>query len=646
MYALGDVFGPDGLLAHHLPGFSHRAEQQEMAEWVMSALRERRPLLVEAGTGIGKTFAYLVPVLLSGQRVIISTGTRTLQDQLFARDLTLLGPVLGRPVEIALLKGRNNYLCGHRLELARLAQYRDRRHSGVLESVVEWARITSDGDLNDCPALGDRPDVLPLVSSTSDNCLGARCEAFERCHVVAARRNAQAAQIVIVNHHLLLADLALKESGFGELLPGADAVIVDEAHQLPDIAQQFFGAAVSTRELDALARDIRAEAGAAQLGAGLEASVESLQVACGAALREAGDVPVRLPWRSCPPAVRTAIEDWCRALESLAGTLASVRGVSPGLERCAERCEERRARLALCLTDAERTAEGLRWLERSAQGLAVHWAPLDTGRVLGERIEAHGGTWIFASATLAIGTDFSHFAARVGLPEAGGRALASPFDYARNARLYLPQGLPAPDAEDALDRLLAVTWPLIEATEGGAFLLFTSHRALQAAAGWFQTRSLPGPMLVQGSGDRTELLDTFRASGHAVLLGTGSFWQGVDVRGPALRLVVIDRLPFAAPSDPMVRARIEALRREGRDPFDSYQLPQAVLALKQGVGRLIRDFDDRGLIVLGDARVSRRHYGAAFLESLPPMPRLTEFDEALHFAATLAPAPAAARVKA
>lgn len=631
---LDDVFGAEGALAEHLPGFTYRAAQQRMAELVVEALESGRHAVIEAGTGIGKTFAYLLPVLLLERRAIISTGTHTLQDQLFSRDLPLLGAVVGRPMDVALLKGRGNYLCWHRLDSALRDGTRDAGTVAALQALDSWGQASDTGDLTELEDIAEDPALRVQVTSTVDNCIGRDCAFFDRCFVLEARRRAQAADVVIVNHHLLLADLALKDSGFGELLPGTDAVIVDEAHQLPDVAQQFFGWSVSTRELESLLRDTFAEA----RSAGVLAPVDSELSAVGraiVALRAAAARPEgRTPWIAAPAALRDALPDAAESLEALGTALESFTETSAGVRNCLERCVASAARLReITVVDP---SDGLRWFDLTAGGVAVHWTPLDVGAALAARIDAQGGVWVFASATLAVGEDFSHFLKRIGLRAALTGVLPSPFDYERNARIYLPQGLPDPGDELHLETLLAAIWPLVEAARGGAFLLFTSYRALQRAERWLEGRQSPGRVLVQGRGSRSELLNQFRADGNAILLGTGSFWQGVDVRGRALRLVMIDKLPFAVPSDPLVQARAEAIRRAGGDAFNELQLPQAVLALKQGVGRLIRDFDDRGLIVLGDPRLRTRAYGATFLASLPSMPVLDDLNEALAFAASLA----------
>ncbi len=631
MTDLAEFFGADGALAQHLPGFTHRDAQQAMATHIWQALQHREHLVVEAGTGIGKTFAYLAPVLLAGRRAVISTGTKTLQDQLFARDLPALGAAIGRPVSVALLKGRANYLCWHRLALAQQGEIGDPTLLGSLAGIERWARASASGDLTEHQDLEDGHGLKPWISSTVDNCLGMRCERIDDCFVVKARREAQAADIVVVNHHLLLADLALKDSGFGELLPGAEVVIVDEAHLLADIAQQFFGISVGTRELTTLNRDLLAEARAAGLGKQIEPLADALGKAAAQTRLAAGKALGRTPWQASDTALRGRIEAWREPLQTIADALEGVTEISPGLEQARERSIDIIARLEGVIGGDER---GLRWLETSERSVHAHWTPLDTGEELGSRITAHGANWIFASATLAVGRDFTHFTSRVGI-EASTEVLPSPFDYAANARLYLPEGLPSPGEPDFIPSLLGEVWPLLEASGGGAFLLFTSYRALDEAHAWLTGRELPGPLHVQGHGPRTELLERFRQSGSAILLGTSSFWQGVDVKGDALRIVVIDKLPFASPGDPLLRARLEALRSDGEDPFVAFQLPQAVLALKQGVGRLIRDFDDRGLVVIGDPRLRTRGYGRVFLDSLPAMPLLESPSEALDFAESL-----------
>jgi ATP-dependent DNA helicase DinG len=637
-----DVLGPNGPLAERIAGFAPRAAQQEMAHWVGAALAELSTLVVEAGTGTGKTYAYLVPALLSGRHVIISTGTRTLQDQLFHRDLPAIAAALGRPVRVAVLKGRTNYLCRHRLELATRNLTADGAAGaqGSLERVRRWASTTRSGELSEMPDLPDQDPVLPLVTSTRENCLGGECPEFDGCHLFAARRDAQAADIVIVNHHLLLADLALKEEGFGDLLPGTDGLILDEAHQIPDIAGQFFGLTVGSRQVSLLSRDALAElvgGGAsrielATLLRGLDTGIASIARALGR--------PARVEWPDVDDAVLEALADLAVDLRNIA-KLLEAQGGGAGIANCARRAAELGGQIERFLgldSDA-----GLRWVDVHARGFALVFTPFEIADRVRELIAARPAAWIFTSATLAVGKEFDHFTRRLGLDHARTVQIASPFDFERQARLYLPEidGDPNDAAHPA--RVVEVAWPLIAAAGGRSFLLFTSHRALAAAARLLRARpdAQRYPLLVQGEAPREVLLRRFRELGNAVLLGSASFWEGVDVKGDALCVVVIDKLPFASPDDPVLKARIEGIRRRGGNPFVEHQLPQAALALKQGAGRLIRDTADFGVIAICDPRVTSRSYGRVLLASLPPMPIVRSVDEAVHFLEARLAAPAA-----
>ena len=635
MSAIAEVFDPvSGSLAR-LPAYRYRESQQRMAELIWAGIGGNQHSALEAGTGVGKTFAYLVPAILCGKRTIVSTGTKPLQDQIFDRDLPLLARRLGMPVEVVILKGRANYLCWHRLDLAGSDVSLSGEDADVVAALTHWGRGTSTGDLSELADLDANPRLRARVTSNAENCLGQKCAFIDRCFVAKARRGALDATVVIVNHHLLLADLALKETGFGDLLGEAQLVIVDEAHLMPEIAQQFFSVSASTREFEVLLSDLHAELLASRVDRTKFPSIAEFSSGLIALRRIAGNSDGRKPWRALPHPLRAALGDSVERAEALADALADIDPPSAGIGRCRERLTDQIRRARIVLEYAE--DEAVRWFDNSPRSLSIHATPLEFGAELAERIDQHGGQWVFTSATLAVGENFSHFLERMGLPQAQTCVLPSPFDYANQAAIYLPEGLPDPRSDDHLEALLSNVWPLIEAAGGGVFMLFTSHRALQRAASWVEMRNAPGPVLVQGTAARTELLEQFREHGHCVLLGTGSFWQGVDVRGDALRMVIIDKLPFAVPGDPQVEARTEAIRRRGGNPFVEYQLPQAVLALKQGVGRLIRDFDDRGLIVLGDPRLRTRNYGHVFLDSLPPAMQLESWDDALKFAQGLAP---------
>jgi ATP-dependent DNA helicase DinG len=622
-----DVFNLEGPLARALPGYAYRPEQAAMAKAVGLALARLEPLIVEAGTGTGKTFAYLVPALLSGRSVIISTGTRTLQDQLFRRDVPLLARALGLPAKIALLKGRANYLCRHRLELA--AQQGsllevERGAARTLARVVRWAATTKAGDLSELTDLPEQSALWPQITSTRENCLGSECSQFSQCHVFEARRNAQAADIVVVNHHLLLADLALKDEGFGDLLPGAEAVILDEAHQVPDIAAQFFGQTWSVRQLQLLLRDITAEMMAAGVRDPTTAtaviSVETQLEQLRGTLQRG---PGRHEWAGLPDAFLDTLPELETGISDIASRLEGL-GAGAAVSNCARRAATLANALAALREQSDDT--GLRWVDASPNGLLLQYTPFEIAERLREYVESRPCAWVFTSATLAIGEDFSHFAARIGLPEARTVHIDSPFDYRAQARIYLPPRMPQPQDAAFAAKFIDACAPLLEASGGRAFLLYTSYRGLGEGVRALQARfpNPPFPVLVQGEAPREALLGRFRELGNAVLLATGSFWEGVDVKGEALSIVAIDKLPFASPDDPLLKARLEGIRRRGGNPFFEYQLPQAVLALKQGVGRLIRDFDDFGVIVIGDPRVRTKPYGRVFLESLPPSPVVTD----------------------
>ncbi len=615
--------GPDGPLASQVPGFAPRAPQQQMAAAVAAVLEDGGTLLVEAGTGIGKTYAYLVPALLSGARVIISTGTRHLQDQLFQQDLPMVRRALDLPIQTALLKGRSNYLCRYRLQAAeRDGRFDSRQQVGELHRIREWSRHTRHGDIAEVPDVPETSSIWPKVTSTVDNCLGQDCPDFDDCFVAKARREALGADLLVINHHLFCADMAIKETGFAELLPGAEAIILDEAHQLPEIASHFFGKSLSGRQLVELARDTLVEQAreAADFPA-LRQQAEGL-LPMEAALREAlGPMERRAPWREVAelPAVQEAVEGLTGALDRLREALQEAAQRGKGLENCHRRSEELAQRLTLLAGEAE-GADQVRWFETRGRGFTLSLTPLDIAPAFRGRMAAQPGAWIFTSATLAVAQNFEHFAARLGVQDYDALRLDSPFDFARNTLLYHPPQLPDPSSPHYTAALMEAALPVLEASRGRAFLLFTSYRALREAAGLLADR-LEYPLLVQGELSKVALLRQFRKLGNAVLLGTASFWEGVDVRGEALSCVIIDRLPFAAPGDPVLQARIESLRQRGEDPFRCYQLPQAVITLKQGAGRLIRDVSDRGVLVLGDPRLLSKFYGRVFLDSLPPMPR-------------------------
>lgn len=631
------ALGAGGPLSVCLDGFVVRPQQQDMAEAVSCALDSGDTLIIEAGTGTGKTFAYLVPALLSGLRVIVSTGTKNLQDQLFYRDLPVVRRALGVSVRVALLKGRANYLCLYRLE--RFMEGYDatltRRQVTELHNVRTWLGRTHSGDLDEFPGMADDSPLRGHITSTADNCLGQNCPQFSQCYLVKARRAAQEADLVVVNHHLLFADMALKEDGLGDVLPGADAFIVDEAHQVPDVATQFFGTALGSRQLTELAHDSRIEGvrDAADM-ADLQLAADTLEKHCRDLQLAFRGPPRRMTWDEAMglPEVSDGLAYVRAALHTLQEQLNIAAPRGKGLENCRRRGGELGA-LFNQVCDPE-MLDTVHWVELNKGSFRLCVTPLGIAEKFSNLIQRQPAAWVFTSATLAVEKDFGHFAGRLGLRHATSRYWESPFDFQHNALLYLPEAMPMPNAPDYTRAVIDAAVPVIEASRGRAFILFTSHRALQRAAELLRGR-FDYPLMIQGSAPRGRLLDEFRAAGNAVLLGTHSFWEGVDVRGPALSCVIIDKLPFASPDDPVLQARIRALREQGENAFGDYQLPNAVIALKQGIGRLIRGDDDKGLLMLCDPRLTAKPYGKVFLNSLPSMPRTRSMEQACDYLKTV-----------
>ncbi|MDH4054369.1 MAG: ATP-dependent DNA helicase [Gammaproteobacteria bacterium] len=630
MPTLTDFFGDSSPLKDLLPGFTPRAGQGWMAEAVAEAIANRDKLVVEAGTGTGKTFAYLVPALMSGRKTIISTGTKALQDQLYHRDLPLVGKAMGRPVTTALLKGRANYLCLQRLEQVTepASALQD-----DLNEVRAWRHRTQSGDRAELIEVPEDSPVWPLVTSTADNCLGQKCQEYARCYVAKARKAAQEADLVVVNHHLLLADLAMKEEGFVEFLPGAEAIILDEAHQVPDLAVQFFGVTLGSRELERLVDDARA-ATLSFSQPELNRRVDGLQTAIRNLRAEAPRNEGRHELSDFMAELREPFDALAHAIHDLATAVSDLADASLELEKIHDQLLGAAERLAiLCNDDAW---DGLRWIEITPRSLRLNLTPLDVSEKLKGLIDNGFQSWIFTSATLAVGEDFSHFGSRMGLQGVTGLSFPSPFALEQNGLVYLPEGLPQPSDARHTDAMLEAVTPLLDFTSGGMFCLFTSHRALNNAKKWCKSHksALGGrTLLVQGDAPRDDLLRRFRHIGDAVLLGTGSFWEGVDVRGPALSIVAIDKLPFASPGDPLMMARLEYLRRQGANGFMEHQLPMAALSLKQGAGRLLRDQTDFGVVVLCDPRISEKSYGKIFLQCLAPMPSTSALNEVSSFLA-------------
>ncbi len=638
MSSLQETFSPDGPLARAITGYRVRAQQVDMAERIATAIHGCSVFIAEAGTGTGKTFAYLVPALQSGGKVIVSTGTKTLQDQLFNKDLPMVREALKAPVRIALLKGRANYVCPYHLRRALGdGRFLTREDAADARRISVFARLTHSGDKAECLDVPENSPVWNHATSTRENCLGQDCPDYRGCFVMQARREAMAADLVVVNHHLFFADLMLRDEGMAELLPACNTVIFDEAHQLPEVATLFFGDTISTAQVLDLARDARSEGlanardclelqtGSRQLekvarDLRLAVGVDGGRFACGQLLEKPEFAPA------------------LKALEEEVGRFAAILEVQAQRAEGLEKCWQRAVELAARLGEWQKASDGtVRWGEAYTQSLQLNSTPLDVAEIFRKQMGGHPRAWIFTSATLAVQGRFQHYCSELGLGEPETACWDSPFDYARQAVLYAPLGMPEPNSFGYTDAVVDAAFPALLAAGGRAFFLCTSLRAMRRTHELLKARLEDEghalPLLLQGEGSKNELLQRFRHLGNAVLVGSQSFWEGVDVRGEALSLVVIDKLPFAPPDDPVLAARIEQMRQQGRNPFMEYQLPRAVINVKQGAGRLIRDETDRGVLMICDPRLRSKPYGRRVWQSLPPMKRTRELSEVIDFLA-------------
>ena len=635
---LQQFFADSGPLANAIPGYRLRPQQLEMAQAVAHAIESNGLLIAEAGTGTGKTFAYLVPALSKGGKVIVSTGTKTLQDQLYNRDIPMVRNALQAPVTVALLKGRANYVCHYHLERAKNdGRFLNRDDVVYLARIESYAKTSKTGDRSGLAEVPEDATVWPQVTSTRENCLGGDCPNYKDCFVMEARKQAMEADVVVVNHHLFFADVVLRDEGVAELLPACNTVIFDEAHQLPETASLFFGESVSSSQLIELARDTRIEtASSAKDNAALPEASAALE-------KSARDLRLQFREESGRQAYSAAQDnsDFTAALNvtltrltDLTALLESQADRSEGLQNCWTRAMELLNGLARWEEEEEDRA-WVRWIEIFGGSVHLNATPLSIADIFHRQISGNPRAWIFTSATLSVQGNFSHYQREMGLADAATAFWESPFDYANQAVLYVPAGLPEPNAKGYTRKAVEAALPVIEAAEGRTFFLFTSLRAMREARELMETgmkkMGMDYPLLMQGEGSRTELLERFRKLGNAVLLGSQSFWEGVDVRGEALSLVIIDRLPFAPPDDPVLAARIEKINSEGRNAFMDYQVPQAVITLKQGSGRLIRDENDRGVLMICDPRLISKHYGKRIWRSLPPMKRTQDLGEVRDF---------------
>ncbi|HEB81740.1 MAG TPA: ATP-dependent DNA helicase [Gammaproteobacteria bacterium] len=628
-----DYLGPTGPFCEQIDGYQVRENQLALADAIEKTLEEGSVLAAEAGTGIGKTFAYLVPALLLGKKVIISTGTRHLQDQLFHTDLPRVIKALAIQTRTALLKGRNNYLCLHRLQMAPHLGFVNRETRACLSEIDAWSKQTQSGDISELGSIAEDAYVWPMVTSTADNCLGGECDHWDDCYVVRARKQAQSADVVVINHHLLLADMTLKNEGFAELLPNADAFIIDEAHQLYDVAARFFGDVISSRQILSLVKDSIAEqindapdmGEIQEYGDAVEKAARDFRLAF-------GDAGARDAWvKICnKPAIKKALTELLEKLGDLVAVLETAAERGRGLEQCYERALALLPRLQKFGTGGDDESAAVLWYETYSRSFMLHVTPIDIASLFQQHTDSFSASWLFTSATLQVNRQFDHFAGNIGLTDYRSGVWESPFDYQKQSLLYLPEDLPEPSDPGFGRALMSAALPVLQASRGRAFVLFTSYYAMNQAKDFLKTR-LPFELLVQGDLPRHQLLEKFRSTDNAVLLGTASFWEGVDVRGQHLSCVIIDKLPFASPGDPVMQARIDAIKRRGGQPFMEFQVPQAVITLKQGVGRLIRDMNDYGVVMLGDPRLTRKSYGRIFLNSLPPMPQTTDIKQVERF---------------
>ncbi|MBT9590700.1 MAG: ATP-dependent DNA helicase [Thiobacillus sp.] len=639
MSDLKRIFSPEGAFAEELSGWRARPQQLAMAEAVERAVAGNSVLLAEAGTGTGKTLAYLIPALLSGGKVVISTGTKALQDQLFHRDLPAARRALKSPVKVALLKGRANYVCHHHLERNLSdGRFANRDDPKWLAKIASFAKTSSSGDRAEAEGIPEDATAWQYAVSSRDNCLGSECSHYKNCFVMAARKAALDAEVVVVNHHLFFADLWLKDEGVAELLPACNTVILDEAHQLAETAAQFFGETLSTAQLIELAGDTK------RLAAVKAGDFPALRKSAEDLTKVTRDLRLAFPqnpvkstlaelkrydkWPDALKAASAALDELTKLLESQAERDAD-------LNNCFERAQGLQATLASWQRADDPDTPRVRWLETTLSSLLMHATPLSVGAMFGAKLTERAQAWILTSATLAVGGDFTHLKTRLGIEEAETLCVDSPFDYPRQGVLYVPQGVSAPNTPEFTESVVNAALPVLEVSAGRAFILFTSLRALEKARTLlidaFKSRGWDYPLLVQGDAPKNELLARFQQAGNAVLLGSQSFWEGVDMPGDVLSVVIIDKLPFQPPDDPVVAARIAQAEKNGGKPFMDYQLPHAALSLKQGAGRLIRTETDRGVLMICDTRLAAKPYGKLLLNSLPAMTRTRKLEVVARF---------------
>ena len=627
-----EFFSASSPLKVSLPSFSPRKEQQTLAVTIAESIEQNKHLVAEAGTGTGKTFAYLVPAILANKKVIISTGTKTLQDQLFYKDLPRIKESTKQKLKTSLLKGRQNYICLHHLEVnAEQLSFSHKASLDKLQLIRRKHKRTKFGETAEIKEIPEDSEVWHAVTSTRDNCLGQECDYYQDCYLNKARKRALEADVIVVNHHLLLADYGLKEEGFGELLPQAELIILDEAHQLPDIATHFYGERLSSRQLLELANDIDLEyllnakdmRTLSETCHQLTKAVKDMRIAM-------GDSGIKQAWQAIThnKLFNASIEKVSSALVDLGQSLELASGRSKALEGLWERYLALKIKFERLTSHS--TSDFIHWYETFAQSFIIYQSPLVVREAFQETLIAFDAPCIFTSATLTVNKKFDHYLYQLGLENQATLYVNSPFSFDKQALLYVPRGIPDTKAETYTEKVVDAAIPVIEAAKGRTFFLFTSYYAMnQAAEKLAQLIELP--LFIQGTKAKDALLSDFVASGNGVLLATASFWEGVDVPGKALSCVIIDKLPFVAPTDPVYKARAAKMQEEGKQPFFEYALPQAVITLKQGVGRLIRDISDYGVLMLCDPRLIGKNYGEIFMNTLSEYPRTREFSKVVQF---------------
>ncbi len=632
MHSIEELLGADGLFAKKISSFKPRAQQIEMAEQIATVIEDQAVLIAEAGTGTGKTFAYLLPALVSGKKIIVSTGTKTLQDQLFIKDIPLLLDILSIKPKVRLLKGRNNYLCldrYHKSALMPVSRYPENKP--LFKYLKSWIHQTQSGETAELSEYIENRMLLFNITSTPENCLGSDCDHYNDCFVYKARKKALDADLLVINHHLLFADMAIKQGGFGELLPKSDVIVLDESHQIPEIASRFFSHLFSSRQCTEILNDLLAEAGEVDAAfAVISEPHEQLKRALRDTLLSMSQMPERESTKRLfqTPVIIEVFDLLLHQMGLLTEALEPLVVQSTGLQNCYLRLVAMGDLLQDMMQQGEHNF--IYWFEARDKYFALHKSPLEIADPLREFRAAFETSWVLTSATLTVDNSFAHFQKQTGFDEAETLLLDSPFEYQKQALMLLPKTLPEPNDFEFNPAMFEYVLPLIEQAKGGVFFLFTSHRSLQMAAYYFKDK-IDKPLFVQGQGDRNQMLEDFRQAGNGLLLGAASFWEGVDVSGTSLSCVIIDKLPFAHPSEPVLKAKIEHINKNGGKAFFDLQIPKAIIALKQGAGRLIRGEKDRGVLVICDRRLTSKGYGKTFLKSLPDMSVSHEKQDALDF---------------